>query len=82
LVKQRTSGNIVVMHLDRRAEETSSLIKFLLEVEKKPSTRHIHYLKTIAESFSHSTRVYTAAARTATSSSVFGVLGSDRQSSQ
>jgi hypothetical protein len=33
------------MHLDQRAEETSSLIKFLLDVEKEPSTRHTHYFK-------------------------------------
>lgn len=43
--------NIVTMHLDQRAEETSGLIKFLLEVEKEPSTRHTHYLKDYRRKF-------------------------------
>ena len=33
------------MHVNQRAEETSSLIKFLLEAEKEPSTQHTHYFK-------------------------------------
>jgi hypothetical protein len=69
-----------MMHLDQCAEETSSLIKLLLQFEKEPSTRHTHTSKTIARSFSHSTRAYTTAARTATSSSVCEVLGISRQS--
>ena len=40
-----TGRNIVTMHLDQIAEETSSLIKFLLEVEKERSIRHTHYFK-------------------------------------
>lgn len=39
------------MHLDRIAQETSSLIKFLLEVEKEPSTRHTHYFKDYRRKF-------------------------------
>lgn len=39
------------MHLDQIAEETSSLIKFLLEVEKEPSTRHTHYFKDYRRKF-------------------------------
>jgi hypothetical protein len=39
------------MHLDQRAEETSSLIKFLLGVEKEPSTRHTHYFKDYRRQF-------------------------------
>lgn len=39
------------MHLDQRAEDTSGLIRFLLEVEKEPSTRHTHYLKDYRRKF-------------------------------
>jgi hypothetical protein len=39
------------MHLDQIAEETSSPIKFLLEVEKEPSTRHAHYFKDYRQKF-------------------------------
>ena len=37
--------DVVISHLDQCAEGTSSLIKFLLEVEKEPSTKNVHYFK-------------------------------------
>ncbi|KAF8504661.1 P-loop containing nucleoside triphosphate hydrolase protein [Russula emetica] len=49
-LKQRVL-NIVMMHLDQSTQETSSLIKFLLEGEKEPSTRHTHYFKDYRRKF-------------------------------
>jgi hypothetical protein len=39
------------MHLERVSQGTSSLIKFLLEVEKEPSTRYTHYFKDYRRKF-------------------------------
>ena len=41
----------MLMHLNQRAEETSSFIKFLLGVEKEPSTRHTYYFKDYCRKF-------------------------------
>lgn len=39
------------MDVNIRSEETSSLIKFLLEVEKEPSTRYPHHFKDYCRKF-------------------------------
>ncbi|KAI9508381.1 P-loop containing nucleoside triphosphate hydrolase protein [Russula earlei] len=49
-LKQRVS-NIVVTHLDRCSKETSKRVKFLLEVEKEPSTKNTHYFKDYRRKF-------------------------------
>jgi len=51
LGKTANIRNTVMMHLDERAKETSSLIKLLLEVEKEPSTRHTYYFKDYRRKF-------------------------------
>ena len=42
---------IVITHLNQCAEETSALIKFLLQVEKEPSTKNVHYFKDYRRNF-------------------------------
>jgi len=42
---------IVIAHLNQCAEETSALIRFLLQVEKEPSTKNVHYFKDYRKNF-------------------------------
>jgi len=49
-LKQRVS-NIVITHLDQCYKETSKRVKFLLEVEREPSTKNTHYFKDYRRKF-------------------------------
>src|SRR5712671_4737201 len=44
-------SNIVVTHLEQCYKETSKRVKFLLEVEREPSTKNTHYFKDYRRKF-------------------------------
>ncbi len=44
-------SNIITAHLDQCSKETSRRIKFLLDVEKEPSTENTHYFKDYRRKF-------------------------------